>query len=273
MSRNVLTAGENRGVMKQALAIHQKSAVQKIGLHSGNTSGATNSPYSKWQEREWDTDTLIALCHLPIRRLVAEATKSGAFNLENIIDFLGGRALSDVTTVDLVTALLRTISIPILCSEMCSLHDRIKSPQFLDQAASVGLLQYASAMLASRYALFMGGIPEMHLGLGETNCEPTPCSYCIDAIICCLRDKKVIHVGMVHALSGQKEMDSARGGWSRYQLLLAHSSVNTHVQRVMEAHVANCYHQEIPLCCGERFTMAIRHEPALYMPHFSPCIG
>ena len=64
---------------------------------------------------------------------------------------VGMRTLSDAHNVDLVKALPGTGSIPVLCTELCSLHDRIHSLPFLDQAASVGLLHYAAAMIASQH--------------------------------------------------------------------------------------------------------------------------
>lgn len=132
--RKVLTSSENRGGMRHALAIlnmlHpslQKSAVQQMGLKSGDrrwkvqsavmlpcnaggsaiTSGAAKCPptrrcESDWQERQWDTDTPNALCHLPVRRLVSDATQSEAFNLGKLTACVGTRTLSDVHSVDLV---------------------------------------------------------------------------------------------------------------------------------------------------------------------------
>ena len=269
--RNVLTAKENRGGMKHALTILnilapslQNRAVQQMGRKSADrrwkvhstlrqpcNSGSTDTSVaakglpmrrreSDWQDRAWDTDTLNTLCHLPIRRLVSDATKSKSFNLEGLIEFVGRRPVADVTNVELVEALLRTVPVPVLCSELCSLHERIPNPPFLDPAASVGLLHYVTAMLASRHAFFIAGMHETRLGSGQANCEKKPCLSCIEAIITCLQDKKLLHSGLVHALSERKELVAARGGWSRYDLLLAYSSVNSHVQYVMDEQVARC---------------------------------
>ena len=125
------------------------------------------------------------------------------------------------------------------------------------QAATVGLLHYAAAMIASRHAFFIAGMPEMRPGSGENDCERRPCLSCIESIISCLLHKKLIHVGLVRALCGQNEMDAARGGWSRCSLLLAYSSVNRSVQYVVDHHVSIC-NGEHSTCSGQRLpTMSL----------------
>lgn len=104
-----------------------------------------------WQRREWDVTTLLTFCQLPIRRLITDATRSGVFDIQDITTFLGEQSLANVQTVDLVEALLATVPIEVLCSELCRLHERLDNPPVLDSIASVGMLHYVSAMIASRH--------------------------------------------------------------------------------------------------------------------------
>ena len=269
--KKALSAKNNPGCMKQALSILrmlnnslQNMVVQRMGRRSGDRrwkmqstigrpymyTSATSGDITKgpifmcrdeadWHRREWDFGTLVALCQLPVRRLVADATRSKAFKMEELLDFMGMRSLANVHTVDLVKALLATISVPVLCTELCSLHDRLDKPSFLDNASSVGMLHYLAAMIASRHTFFTADLPEMRPHEGSDD-DSEPCNSCLEAIIDRLQQKRLIHAGLPQAMSDHEDFAAARGGWSRYKLLDTYASTNREVRAALCNELAGC---------------------------------
>lgn len=155
-----------------------------------------------------------------------------------MFNFVGINSLADVSNVDLVRALLATVPVPVLCSEMCSLHNRMDNPPFLDKASSVGLLHYLAAMIASRYAFFTAGIPEMRPKPGDH--EQGPCDLCFEAITKRMQEGHIIHPGLFQAMRQHDIFTTARGGWSIFNLLVACTSSNKEVWSVLEEELGRC---------------------------------
>ena len=193
-----------------------------------------------WQRRQWDIPTLLALCTLPVRRLVTDGTESGAFNMVRLCNFVGMKSLSGLANVDIVRALLATVPVSVLCSEMCSLHDRMSNPPFLDSTLhSVGLLHYFAAMIASRHAFFAAGMPDMrpHPRDGD---EQGPCNRCLEAIMKRVQGEQLIHVGLLHALMVHDIFTTARGGWSVFDLLKCCASTNITMRSALDEELWRC---------------------------------
>lgn len=258
--RNVLLAQDNNAGMMHALATlgmlspsRKKKALQHMGNRSGDRrwkkvsqrthlsaswGGETRRSKADWEQRSWDTSTLITLCKLPIRRLVTDGTDSGDFNVIHMFNFVGMNTLADVSNVDLVRTMLATVPVPVLCSEMCSLHNRMENPPFLDKESSVGLLHYAAAMIATRYAFFTAGVPEIWRNTEDA--VQDPCNLCIGAIIKRVQDEHFIHPGLFQAMRQHDIFSTARGGWSIFSLLLACASSNKAMWSVLQTELRKC---------------------------------
>lgn len=204
---------------------------------------------SDWHRRKWDSGTLLALCHIPIRRLVADATRSKSLNLQDLFKLMRVTTFDNVHNVDIIRVLLATISVPLLCSELCSLHDKLENPSFLDSASSVGMLHYLAAMIASRHVFFTGGMPEVRPQSTHTyDNDSDVCDSCLEAIISRVQERQLIHPGLSQAMRKHKYFTVARGGWSRYKLIDAYASKNTTVLFVLNDELARCENGPSSLC-------------------------
>ena len=249
--------------MKQALAILcilnpplQKMAVQLMGRKSSDrrwkintTTGTekhqgTSHKYrdeTDWYERGWDSETLAALCLLPVRRLIADCMRSETFKEQLCMRFKSEQPLSTANDVDLIRTLLSTTPVAVLCSEMCFLHERLTKPPFLDCSSTVAMLHYMAAMLASRYIFFRAGMPEMRPQSDDGyTCEVEPCYSCMEAIINSMHAKGLFHAGLSHAIRNHDCFTISRGGWSRYDLLKAYATIDTQVKSLMNQELAQC---------------------------------
>lgn len=247
--------------MKHALAIvrilnHplQQMAVQQMGrsstdrrwklhstaLHPCSSATAICRDDAFWFRREWDSETLIAFCQLPVRRFFADAMKSNAFNMQEVLAFVG-MPLAKAQSLDLIRAMLATIPVPLLCSELCSLHDRLESPPFLDQTSNIGMMHYLAAMIASRHLLFTVGMPEiMPQSTQKSDGESQPCQSCMESIIAQVQEKGLLHAGLSQAMRHHQVLQVARGGWSRFNLIVAQASTNRELQSVLDHQLAQC---------------------------------
>jgi hypothetical protein len=266
--RQVLCDKDNGVGMVHALTIlgmlspsPKKNALQQMGHRSGDRrwknqtvvrqphvsaicgeqkSLFTGRSQADWQRRQWDIPTLVVLCKLPVRRLVTDCIESGAFDIIRMFNFVGINTLAGVSNVDLVRALLATVPIPVLCSEICSLHDRMANPPFLNNTSSVGLLHYFSAMIASRYAFFIAGMPEMRSKTRDADNEHGPCDPCLESLTKRVQEEHLIHAGLVHAMREHGIFTTARGSWSKFDLLVACASTNRALRSVLDEELGRC---------------------------------
>lgn len=261
--KKVLNDKTKSGGMKHALCILgmlnnslQNIAVRQMGRNSCDrrwklhystvlhpwSSATANEKMSRdeeWHTQQWDSETLSALCQLPIRRLFADGIRSNAFNTQEVLELIGS-PLANAQTVDMVKAMLATIPVNVLCTELCSLHDRLENPPFLDRSRSIGMLHYIAAMIGSRHALFTAGgceaVPESREGSDESE----PCEACITAIVLRVQKSGFLHAGLSQAMRQHQIMDLARGGSSRFALLEACASKNRDMQSALDQQLARC---------------------------------
>jgi len=191
-----------------------------------------------WQKKQWDIATLSAFCHVSAHDLITSIDESGRLGDMRLSDFVNRDIYRNVHMVQL---LLTKVPIPVLCTVMCHLHDRTSTARYLDETSSVGLLQYLAAMAASRFAFFMAGMPENGVKhSGNNECVQEPCDPCFRAIMTQMKERNLLHAGLLQAMRTHYIFNTARGGSSRFNLLVACALTDDAVKHVLEEELGRC---------------------------------